>query len=261
MTIPNYFSDAQLTALAHNPEFVQRGNKCPVCLGKGHYFYQDQRFDCPDDDYGHPMLRLARLYWLAFIPLQYQLLLWEEFPHAEAKEDIDGYIERFERLRLTGSGFTIVGKTLGVGKTWAATHILREVVKAGYDGHFVSFMAVKGYYDLDNHDEREFLIDRVRTAEMLVLDEVKAPFSEAQRDFFEDKLEEILRVRTNMNFPTIVTSNMTDEDFERDYPRCFSLLAAKNQPLELGGVDARKSDAVWLNNAALAYKGESRPIT
>lgn len=259
--IPRYFSDAQRAALEMNPEFVQRGDKCPVCLNTGHYVYQGEEFACPDDDYGHPMLRLAKLYWLSFIPLQYQLLLWDEFPHDDAKEDINSYIAHFERLRLTGVGFTIAGKTLGVGKTWAATHILREVVKRGYDGHFVSFMAVKGYFELDNRDEREFLINRVRTAEVLVLDEVKAPFSNAQRDFFEDKLEEVLRSRTNMNFPTIVTSNMSDQDFERDYPRCFSLLAAKNQPLELNGIDARKANVVWLNNAALAYKGESRPIT
>lgn len=261
MSIPNYFSDKQLAALEHNPEYVQRGKECPVCLGDGHYFYQDERFECPDDDYGHPMLRLAKLYWLSFIPLQYQLLLWDEFPHEEPKENIDSYIERFERLRLTGVGFTIVGKKLGVGKTWAATHILREAVKAGYDGHFASFMSVKSYFELDDKDEREFLIDRVRTAEVLVLDEVKAPFSEAQRNFFEDKLEEILRSRTNMNFPTIVTSNMTETDFERDYPRCASLLAAKNITLELDGIDARKKGTVWENNAALAMKGESRPIT
>lgn len=261
MAIPRYFSDAQLEALERNPEFKQRGNNCPVCLNDGHYFYKGERFECPEDDYGHPMLRLARLYWLAFIPLQYQQLLWEEFPHAEPAEEIDSYIEQFKRLRLTGVGFTIYGKTLGVGKTWAATHILRELVKQGYDGHFASFMAVKSYFEMDDKDERKFLVSRVRDAEILVLDEVKAPFSEAQRAFFEDKLEEILRARTNMNFPTIVTSNMTDKDFEREYPRVYSLLAAKNLPLELKGVDARVRGDVWENNTQLAFKGEARPIT
>lgn len=245
----------------HNPEFVQRGKECPVCCGDGHYFYQGERFECPEDDYGHPMLRLAKLYWLSFIPLQYQLLLWDEYPHADAKIEIDEYVANFKRMRLTGVGLTIVGKKLGVGKTWAATHILREIVKQGYDGHFAQFMSVKSYFELDNKDEREFLINRARTAEILVLDEVKAPFSNAQRDFFEDKLEDILRSRTNMNFPTIVTSNMLDDDFQRDYPRCYSLLSGKNITLELDGIDARVLGDVWENNAALAKRGESRPIT
>jgi DNA replication protein DnaC len=261
VSIPRYFSDAQLEVLERNPEFKQRGDKCPVCLGDKHYIYQGVKHPCPDDDYGHPMLRLARLYWMSFIPLQYQYLLWDEFPHEDVAEDIGDYIQNFDRMRLSGVGFTIYGKQLGVGKTWAATHILRELVKAGYDGHFASFMSVKSYFELDDRDEREFLIRRVREAEILVLDEVKTPFSEPQRIFFEDKLEDVLRARTNMNFPTIVTSNLTTAEFEREYPRCFSLLAAKNQLVELSGIDARKSSEVWENNVKLGFKGESRPIT
>lgn len=261
MSIPRYFSDAQLQVLGRNPEFKQRGDVCPVCLGDGYYIYRGEQHECLDDDYGHPMLRLAKLYWMSFIPLQYQYLLWDEFPHDEARADIDAYVDNFRRLRLSGVGFTIYGRQLGVGKTWAATHILRELVKQKYDGHFASFMEVKGYFERDDKDEREFLIRRVREAEILVLDEVKAPISEAQRNFFEDKLEELLRARTNMNFPTIVTSNMLDTDFEREFPRCYSLLAAKNQPLELQGLDARKTGGVFENHTQLAMKGESRPIT
>lgn len=261
MTIPRYFSDRQRDVLERNPEFNARGTECPVCLGDGFYVYKGERFECPDDDYGHQMLRLAKLYWMSFIPTQYQMLLWDEFPHVEAREEIDGYLANFRRLRMTGVAFTLYGKQLGVGKTWAATHILRELVKQGYDGHFASFMKVKGYFELDNKDEREFFIRRVREAEILVLDEVKAPVSEAQRNFFEDKLEEVLRDRTNMNFPTVVTSNMLDRDFEKEFPRVYSLLAAKNQVIELDGIDARKDGEVWENNFKLGLKGESRPIT
>lgn len=258
--IPPYFSDAQMRDLAFNPEYTENGDVCPVCLGRGHYFYQDQRHECPDDDYGHPMLRLAKLYWLSFIPLQYQQLLWSEFPHKGVQEDIDMYLERYERMIRTGAAMTFYGKQLGVGKTWAATHILKELVKRGCSGHFANFLWVKNYWERDNKQEREFLINRVLKSRVLVLDEVVAPRSDAQRDFFESQLESYLRERTNMNFPTFVTSNMTPNDFEREYPRVYSLLAAKNQEVELQGIDARKNGKVFENILRLALKDEVRPI-
>lgn len=244
-----------------NSEFIQRGHECPVCFGDGKYVYRGETFECPDDEYGHVMLRRAKEYWLHFIPLQYQRLIWDEFPHPRAKLDIEAYIENFKRLRMTGMGWTIYGKEMGTGKTWAACHILKELTKQGYDTHFASFMHVKGYYEMDNAAEREFSIRRVRQAEVLALDEWKAPISGAQRDFFEDKMEELLRERTYMNFPTIVTSNMTLDEMEQWYPRCFSLLAGQNEPLPLSGEDARKSGILFESNQALAIKGEGRPIT
>lgn len=257
----NYLNNAQLEILEQNPEYRQRGDKCPVCLGTGKYVYQEVEHDCPEDDYGHVMLRLAKLYWYSFIPLEYQLLLWDEYPHPDAKEEVEKYLANFERLRLTGMGYTIYGKQLGTGKTWTACHILRELVKQGYDGHFANFMLVKSYYELPDPVEKAILMRRIREAEILVLDEVKAPFSEAQRYFFEDKLEELLRERCARNFPTIVTSNLTSDSFEREYPRCYSLLSGKNGELELNGVDARAEGIVFQNNAVLALNGESRPIT
>lgn len=260
------FSDSQLATLKWNPEYLRRGQECPVCLwpdpeSDKTYVYKGETFECPDDDYGHVAMRLAKFYWLHFIPLQYQRLIWDEFPHDEARQNIDFYVSNFKRLRLTGAGWTIYGKEMGTGKTWAACHILRELTKAGYDTHFASFMGVKGYFELEDPAERSFFKRRVREAEVLVLDEVKAPFSQAQRDFFEDKLEELLRERTYMNFPTIVTTNMTMKEFDAEYPRCYSLLAGSNSEIHLSGEDARKSGILFESNQALAAKGEGRPIT
>jgi hypothetical protein len=257
----NSIKDSQLAILERNPEYRARGKECPICRGAGEYVYKGETHPCPDDDYGHVMLRLAKLYWLAFIPLEYQRLLWDEFPHEEAKQQVDDYLENFDRLRLDGIGYTIYGREMGTGKTWSACYILKELAKRGYNCHFASFLGVRGYYDLDDKDEKAFKIKRIRESEVLVLDEVKKPLSDAQRDFFEDTLEELLRDRTYMNFPTIVTSNMDLEQFEHWYPRCFSLLAGKNITVELKGEDARVSGVVFQNNVALALKGETRPIT
>lgn len=259
--IPKYFTDTELQELEFNAEYQSRGKKCPICNDTKEYRYQGQAFECPDDDYGHPTLRLAKLYWLSGIPLQYQLLLWPEFPAGEAKTELDSYIEYFDRLRITGAGITIYGEQLGVGKTWAATHILKELTKQGYKGWFASFLDIRGYFELTDKPKKEFLINKIRDTELLVLDEVREPWTEKMRNFYEDQLESLLRYRTNINFPTIVTSNMTPEKFNDCLPRVYSLLSAKNSELELGGKDARKEDlVVWESNNILARRGETRPL-
>lgn len=265
--MPNYLSDPQLSVLDQNPEYKRRGHECPVCFWDGQdleypkkYWYKEQEYDCPEDEYGHVAWRLAKKYWLAFIPLEYQKLLWAEFPYPELAVNIDDYIQNFKRVRMEGIGWTFWSKTLGTGKTWAATQILRELVKQGYDCHFAMFMGMPSYYELDDKEERMMRMRRIREAEILVLDDVKMPISGAQRDFFEDKMEMLLRERSSANFPTIVTSNLSPEEFDHWYPRCYSLLSAKNAEVELNGNDWRKGGA-WESNQVLALKGETRPIT
>ena len=267
MTLLKTFKDSEIALMEHNPEYLRRGHKCPVCRwdlkDEEHprtYWYKGVEYPCPDDDYGHVMLRQAKQYWLSFIPLEYQTLLWSEFPYPELAEEIDNYIQKFDGIRLGGMGFTFWSETLGTGKTWAATHILKELVKQGYDCHFALFMGMPGYYELDDVEERKFKLKRIRESEVLVLDDVKAPFSDAQRNFFEDKMEQLLRERLAACFPTIVTSNLSPQDFKRHYPRCYSLLAAKNQEVELNGTDWRQNSG-WKSNQELRLAGESRPIT
>ena len=121
-------------------------------------------------------------------------------------------------------------------------------------------MGMPGYYELDDPEERGAKMKRIREAEVLVLDDVKAPFSDAQRNFFEDKMEQLLRERLAACFPTIVTSNLSPKEFKRHYPRCYSLLAAKNEEIELGKNDWRQSSG-WKTNQELLMAGETRPIT
>jgi hypothetical protein len=96
-------------------------------------------------------------------------------------------------------------------------------------------------------------------AEILVLDEVIKPFSSASIDVHESKLEDIIRHRTNHNFPTICTTNMTPEEFKKYYPRVYSLLSAKQHIFEFQTSDARRNSA-WKENLELQLNGEACPI-
>jgi hypothetical protein len=99
-------------------------------------------------------------------------------------------------------------------------------------------------------------------AEVVVIDDLLRPWvAGAQRDLFEQELETVVRRRTNMNFPTLITTNMSQADFNKIYPRVSSLLSAKNLEFTFQGKDFRKSGLIWENEEKLAAKGEARPIT
>jgi DNA replication protein DnaC len=263
--VPRYFSDDQLDILEQNPEYRSMKTACVVCDGAGTYKYLGEKYVCPDDAYGHAIMRLVKLYWLHNIPLQYQQLSWDEWPvytdsYIEAKETIDNYISNFSYYRMNGVGLTIHSVGLGTGKTWAATYVLKQLVKMGYDGWFVPFAEVKNYFEIEDYHKREFLIGRVRESSILVLDEVQKPWSEPSKRFYADRLEELIRPRTNSNLPTIITTNMTMEELEDIYPRVFSLLMMKNIQIELSGSDARINDSVWRRQVETSMNGERLPI-
>lgn len=260
-----YFSDAELAIIERNPEYKAKGQKCPVCLDEGRFAYMGQEYECPDDDYGHVALRLAKLYWLHNVPMQYQQLVWDEWPEQTGRMDIyeglNDYVENFERFSMNGVGVTLFSQGLGTGKTWAATGTLKRLVKQGYDGWFAPFYEVAGYFEINDPDERAFKIKRVQEAGVLVLDEIRRPISERQRVLLAEKLENLIRPRAASNLPTIITTNLTPEQIEDLYPRAFSLIFGSNLPLELDGADARLANKVWKRQVETAASGEALPIT
>lgn len=264
------FSDPQLEQIQRHPGYIEKaksGKQCPVCLGEGRFVYKGEEYECPEGSGGvHVALRLAMLYWLHNIPLGYQNLVWEEWPDETenqrvAKASMDLYVENWDRLALNGVGLTFFSTGLGTGKTWGATSTLKRLVKQGVDGWFAPFYEVKGYFEIEDKKERDFRIRRVKESGLLVLDEVREPTSVAQKNFYADKLEELIRPRTDNNYPTIITTNMTPEAMEDTYPRVFSLMFAKNVTIELNGADYRLGDEIDIRNRESAINGEALPIT
>ena len=82
--------------------------------------------------------------------------------------------------------------------------------------------------------------------------------SEAPRALFAEKVEELIRYRSNYNKVTILTTNLTPKELDEIYPRTYSLLAAKEQSIKVAGNDVRK-EGIWSVNKQLAENGESRP--
>lgn len=240
-------------------------SQCPTCLSTdieidenthgrefGSYRYRGQDHPCDCE----VQMLLRRHYLLAGIGDQYQRLDWRDFRGSpDARDAVALFLTKWQGFKLNGMGLEFSSPRLGVGKTFAATHVGKELVKQGESVYFVRFLsAVRAL--IEERDEEE----RIRDTPVLILDEIVPAMSEAQGDLFAMKLEELIRFRTDYNRVNIITTNLTPEKLNEAYPRTYSLLAAKQIRVEMTGDDARQT-FIERENLELIANGEVRPIT
>lgn len=194
-------------------------------------------------------------YLLANIGDQYQTLDWDKYPDGEVKTAVNDYIENWENCAHHGFGMEFGGESLGVGKTWSATQIGKEMIKRGQSVYFIPFNDLVFSYESDD----DSLEERFRSSTFLIIDEVKIPKTARQADLFAERFEAMIRHRTNYNKPTIITTNISEEKLDGAYPRVYSLLAAKQIRVEYKGTDAREKKGK--ENAYMVMNGMRSPIT
>lgn len=219
----------------------------------GTYRYKGKKHPCDCET----QIMLHKHYLVAGIGDQYQRLNWEDYRDEEVRTSVRLYLDRWENFKLLGMGVEFHGEKLGTGKTFAATHVGKELIKRGERVFFISFLDLVSLYQREEA-ERERLSSRLRDTTVLILDEVK-PATINQAHLFSEKLEALIRHRTNFNLPTIVTTNMSPDALWQQYPRSFSLLDAKQMRIAMIGKDARMW---WLgeHNTDMAVNGEVPPI-
>lgn len=235
---------------------------CPTCLSKllegerenGTYKFMGEEHPCDCES----QVILRKHYLLANIPDQYMRLNWyRDFDGSpEAKEAVNLFLDRWPNFKMQGMGIEFSSKELGVGKTFAATTVGKELVKRGEDVYFVEFRQIL-HLLVDGDKTVE---ERMNHAHVLILDEVVAPYTDKQANFFADQFETIVRHRTNYNGVTIITTNMTNAEVERWFARAYSLLGAKQLHVDMTGIDKRRSH-IAQRNLELAMNGEVAPIT
>lgn len=203
-------------------------------------------------------MTLRKHYLLSNIGDQYMRLDWDQdFDGSEdAKDAVKTYLDGWGSFRMQGMGMEFSSPDLGVGKTFAVTHIARSLIKSGVDVLFVPFLEVISFFSSPNQDEE---VNRLKSTTVLILDEVIPPRTSAQSGLFADKFEELIRHRTNFNLPTIMTTNLNPKVLRDYYSRSYSLLEAKQIRVQMSGHDARQG-IVAHNNIELALNEEVRPI-
>ena len=243
-------------------------DECPTCSSKpqaipgsggakerinGTYRYDAEERQCECD----AQIALRARYLIANIGEQYQRLDWNEWSGCEAtKEVVDIYLKGWEQFFKQGIGIELYSSALGTGKTFAATHIGKELIKQGQSVYFIPFVEMVAAFDRQDSD---YIMNKIRESGFVILDEVIPPVSDAQQAFFAVQLEAIIRHRTNNNLPTIMTTNMDQETLHSAYPRTYSLLSAKQMRQEVAGTDRRQ--LIGIKEMEIIANGETRPIT
>lgn len=244
-------------------------SQCPTCLAteievdegtygweNGTYRYKGEEHECDCDT----QMQLRKHYLLANIGDQYQRLNWDDFNGSDAVKDaVAIYLDKWDKAKLNGMGMEFSSPNLGVGKTFAATHVGKELVKRGEAVFFLPFLEVIGLLSQDKAVKTS-TEQRLRDTTVLILDEVVPAVSVAQHALFSRQFEELIRHRTNFNRVTVMTTNLKPQELHEEYPRTYSLLEAKQIRVEMSGGDARQT-FIAQQNLELMANDEVRPIT
>jgi DNA replication protein DnaC len=248
---------------------LKSGNKpldqCPTCGGKSEEIpnsggvtdfvsrtYKDKHGNEVQCDCQSQIALRAR-YLLANIGNQYQKLDWDDFT-GEEKPMIDNYVENWEDYLHHGFGMEL-GGSVGIGKTFSATHIAKEMIKRNQSVYFIPFKDMVFAYEKEDEDFEE----KFRDSTFLVIDEVTVPKQAKAYDLYSEKFEAMIRHRTNYDLPTIITTNVKADKLDAAYPRVYSLLSAKQVRVDFKGTDVR--EAKGNENFDYVFDGVRRPIT
>jgi DNA replication protein DnaC len=246
-------------------------NICPTCGAKpievednsGIYVWGPSTYKLNSEEHEchcEEQTNLQRHYLLANIPKTYWTLSKQDFfGDLTALDKAELYLQRWEDMKRNGIGIEFHSPTMGTGKTMLACLIGKKLVCESERVYFTQFRDIMRLYEMP-YEKRDEATRRLRHIPVLVLDEVGATISDAQRAFFAGELEDLIRYRTSGNGVTIMTTNLTPQQLDTEYPRTFSLLSASTIRVPVSGEDVRRAGEVDFLRTELALNGEAVPI-
>lgn len=118
--------------------------------------------------------------------------------------------------------------TYNAGKTHLAASIVNTTVLRGVPALFITvsdlLQHLRAKFGPDSNISHDKLFNDVRTAPLLVLDDLGAEWSTA---WAKEKLNQLLNFRYASNLPTVITSPLALEDIEKEYPRLVAHMRDK----------------------------------
>jgi DNA replication protein DnaC len=252
-------TDEQYDRLTRNFPYPRDG-RCPTCGGTKGYRLNGEERDCRCEE----QRSLARNYYAANLPRRYHSLDGHDFtPQYRSRnegvvEAVDEYLKSFRYNYHYGLGLCFHGP-LGTGKTLLGTHVLKAVLKMGYSGYFIQFGDLFHAWAASWKDEesKELVERHMKRADLLVLDDLLSDKRNSE-GFLQAGLEAITRHRYNNNLPTILTTNMSEQQVQDEFFRPYSLISGVTKWLTIEGADYRP---VSLDNANyLVQQQEILPV-
>ncbi len=248
-------SDDDLDRIAKN---FPLSDRCPTCDGQERYHLDGETYAC---NCAYQKL-LQKHYFNANIGREYQNICLKDFIGEDAEvvvPIVHDYIDNFKSKYDYGIGLTFSGD-LGTGKTFAMTTILKELVKQGESVYFTTFEELINLWGSSWHDEsaKAIIVDRVRSARVLGIDELRTDGRNAS-GFLANGFDSIVRFRTSNLMPTLITTNMTSYEEEKEFGKVYSLLSAKNERVGFVGSDKRRKE-IRQRTIERSERGDKMPI-
>lgn len=148
------------------------------------------------------------------------------------------YADSFSR---NSSSLFFLGKT-GVGKTHISLSIAKRVTEHGYTaayGSLLNYLRIieKEHFGRSEDPEADTMQVLINT-DLLVLDDLGSEFSSK---FYESALYNIINSRINLGLPTIISSNLSTEELQKNYnDRIISRIFGMFTTLMFVGKDVRQ---------------------
>lgn len=184
----------------------------------------------------------------ANIPVEYWDKSFKSFSGDENfKKLITSKLKNIDSLYSEGKSMIFVG-TLGTGKSYTASCILKRAIVAGYTGLYVTMADVVANILSVEVDTAKYY-NRLLGADFLVIDEFSSHWifpSDKSEQLFGSSLEFVLRTRFQNQLPTVLCSNDSDIDeiFGGFFGKSFKSLRSHHTELYvIAGKDYRRRNA------------------
>ncbi|MCM1329505.1 MAG: ATP-binding protein [Ruminococcus sp.] len=148
------------------------------------------------------------------------------------------YADSFSR---NSASLFLLGKT-GVGKTHISLAIAKRVTERGYTAAYGSLLNYLRLVEKEHfgrsEDTESDTMQTLINADLLVLDDLGSEF---RSNFYESALYNIINSRINLGLPTIISSNLTTAELQKNYnDRIISRIFGTFTTLLFVGEDVRQ---------------------
>lgn len=161
----------------------------------------------------------------------------------------NNYVDNWQQMKRRGKGLYFWGN-VGSGKTYTAVAIAkaimeREIAETMYFSFTDLMSRVRSSYHDD--DNTEDLLERVRTCELLVIDDLGL---EKATEWVAEQLYLIVNSRYEAMLPMIITSNQSPEDLAAMHnAQISSRILEMCQTVKFSGADRRTADRTLFHNS------------
>lgn len=228
----DFINDEDANRLYKNFPKLKLGSDkyCPTCKNTRKYFWDNKNNDC-DCVY---QLQLNKHYLISGIGENYQRLDWPDFFDQENDNVVEAkkYVDKHKSYIDRGVGIIFYG-SFGVGKTFAANMVVKELIKLGYKCFATTFANTVEQFTAGwkSIEDQRYFQKKFVYSDVLLLDDLGKEFK-TSNNLPQTTFDNLLRSRVQAGKPTILTTNMDISELKDGYGGAvLSMLLEKQIPV------------------------------